>query len=526
MKSSPVMPRRASLTRINTVRAAVAISLAAAAAVVIAITSGAKADETETAARPWMEAKEGATFPAKVSYANEAGQLGVVNESGDIQLDGHPFFEPYGEAGRACVTCHQPADAMSLSLVTIRERWESTQGADPLFHPFDGANCPDLPRGEESSHSLLLDHGLIRIPRPWPPKAPDGSTIEPEFTLEVVSDPAGCNTSPIHGLDSENPTVSVYRRPRMAANLRYITTSFSLSGRFNGKTGLPLAVDPDTGERVGLPIMSDARADTLRAQALDALGSHMRLREALTDEQVDKILEFESQVYVAQESHVVGGSLVEEGAPPALGPMALVFGESIVGGNNWQNPVFMSFESWRDPPGETQEQRDFRASVARGYDIFFERPMWIRDVAWFNSIGMGNPYKRTCAICHSVHLTGNNISPGLMDLGVNNLELALGMKMPDLPVFKVTCDDDALPHPYLGREFETYDPGRALVTGKCQDIGSLVMQQLRGMSARAPYFSNGSAKTIRDIVDYYDERFAMEMTEQEMQDLTNFMSVL
>src|SRR5690606_41045472 len=88
-------------------------------------------------------------------------------------------------------------------------------------------------------------------------------------------------------------------------------------------------------------------------------------------------------------------------------------------------------------------------------DVCSSDLMWIRDVAWFNSIGMGNPYKRTCAICHSVHLTGNNISPGLMDLGVNNV--ALGIDMPDLPVFKVTCKQDALPHPYLGREFLTYD---------------------------------------------------------------------
>jgi cytochrome c peroxidase len=193
-------------------------------------------------------------------------------------------------------------------------------------------------------------------------------------------------------------------------------------------------------------------------------------------------------------------------------------------GNNWNNPVFMSFDAWRDAPGDTESQRDFRESVARGYDIFFLRPMWIRDVAWFTSIGMGNPYKRTCAICHSVHLAGNNISPGLMDLGVNNV--ALGPEMPDLPVFKVTCKADVLPHPYLGREFLTHDPGRALVTGKCMDIGSLVMQQMRGMSARAPFFSNGSAKTIREVVDYYDTRFEMKMTEQEKQDLTNFMSVL
>lgn len=480
--------------------------------------------ESTTITSKWVTPGKGVVLPAKASYPNSAGTLGVVHERGPIQTKGHPFFEPLGSNGRACVTCHQPSDAMSLSLDTIRERWEATKGADPLFDPVDGADCPDKPRGKRESHSLLLDHGLIRIAMPWPPKDANGNVIEPEFTLEVVRDPTGCNTSPTYGLNSDNPTVSVYRRPRMAANLRYVTTSFSLSGRFNGKTGEPLAVDPKTGKRVGLPILADARQPTLEAQAAEAAINHMRVHAPLTDEQIEQIVAFESQVYVAQDFHIMAGSLVEKGAPPALGPMALVTGESILPGNNWTNPVFMSFDSWRVAPGETEEQRKFRESVARGYDLFFLRPMWIRDVAWFNSIGMGNPYKRTCAICHSVHLTGNNISPGLMDLGVNNV--ALGIDMPDLPVFKVTCKQDALPHPYLGREFLTYDPGRALVTGKCIDVGSLVMQQMRGMSARAPFFSNGSAKTIREVVEYYDTRFDMKLTEQEKQDLTNFMSVL
>jgi cytochrome c peroxidase len=49
---------------------------------------------------------------------------------------------------------------------------------------------------------------------------------------------------------------------------------------------------------------------------------------------------------------------------------------------------------------------------------------------------------------------------------------------------------------------------------------------MRGMAARPPYFASGFAKSIRDIVDYYDRRYYMEMTEQEKEDLTNLMSVL
>jgi cytochrome c peroxidase len=93
-------------------------------------------------------------------------------------------------------------------------------------------------------------------------------------------------------------------------------------------------------------------------------------------------------------------------------------------------------------------------------------------------------------------------------------------------VFKLTVHQSAPPHPYLGRVVYTTDPGRALVTGKSADIGSIVMQQLRGLSARAPYFANGSAKSLRELVDYYDRRFDIKYTEREKQDLINFLSVL
>jgi len=46
------------------------------------------------------------------------------------------------------------------------------------------------------------------------------------------------------------------------------------------------------------------------------------------------------------------------------------------------------------------------------------------------------------------------------------------------------------------------------------------------MSARAPYFANGSAANIRGLVDYYERRYDMKLSEQEKQDLTNLMSVL
>ena len=95
-----------------------------------------------------------------------------------------------------------------------------------------------------------------------------------------------------------------------------------------------------------------------------------------------------------------------------------------------------------------------------------------------------------------------------------------------MPVFKLTCGVDAKPHPFLGRVIYTSDPGRALITGKCADIGAITMGQFRGLAARAPYFANGSAKNLMELVDYYDRRFDMRLTTKEKEDLVNFLSVL
>ena len=45
-------------------------------------------------------------------------------------------------------------------------------------------------------------------------------------------------------------------------------------------------------------------------------------------------------------------------------------------------------------------------------------------------------------------------------------------------------------------------------------------------AARAPYFSNGSATSLRELVDFYDRRFNIRYSEAEKQDLVNFLSVL
>ena len=49
---------------------------------------------------------------------------------------------------------------------------------------------------------------------------------------------------------------------------------------------------------------------------------------------------------------------------------------------------------------------------------------------------------------------------------------------------------------------------------------------LRGLAARAPYFHDGSAATLDDVVDFYDKRFAIKLTPTERADLVAFLSAL
>jgi cytochrome c peroxidase len=49
---------------------------------------------------------------------------------------------------------------------------------------------------------------------------------------------------------------------------------------------------------------------------------------------------------------------------------------------------------------------------------------------------------------------------------------------------------------------------------------------LRGLAARPPYFSDGTAATLRDVVEFYERRFAIGLSSQEKADLVNFLGSL
>jgi cytochrome c peroxidase len=65
-----------------------------------------------------------------------------------------------------------------------------------------------------------------------------------------------------------------------------------------------------------------------------------------------------------------------------------------------------------------------------------------------------------------------------------------------------------------------------MITGNCADIGKFKGPVLRGLAARAPYFHNGSAATLEDVVEFYDQRFGIGLTDQQKSDLIAFLNAL
>jgi cytochrome c peroxidase len=57
-------------------------------------------------------------------------------------------------------------------------------------------------------------------------------------------------------------------------------------------------------------------------------------------------------------------------------------------------------------------------------------------------------------------------------------------------------------------------------------IGKLKGPILRGVAARAPYFHNGSAATLMDVVNFYDQRFGIGFAAEQKLDLVAFLNAL
>jgi cytochrome c peroxidase len=447
-------------------------------------------------------------------FPDPTGFFDTLSTAGEIDRRS-AFFQSLGTNGRTCGTCHLPEQAFSLTAAGASETFLRTRGRDPLFAPVDGANCPDVRREDPASHSLLLKHGLFRIGIPMPANA--------QFTISVVHDPYGCAISRDPKTGQQN--ISVYRRPIPTTNLSFLSDVMS-DGR---ETIAPL------GEKEAFP--ANLQMD-LKQQASDATTGHAQALKPPTAKQVAAIVNFELSLYTAQSIEFRAERLAADGA--LGGALALSSEQFYPGINDAKggdptgapfDPSSMTlFASWLDPaPAAMQDyvRRDAaRAKIAAGEEIFNTANL---------VVGAGGVAH--CASCHDTPNIGNRSLSTLLDVGTSHSTLpgtetnpqivaALAeLSMPNLPVYLISgCPNTA--DPTQTAAFYTSDPGRALITGKCSDLYHLKAPTLRALAARAPYFHNGAASDLSQLVNFYNQRFQIGLTPEQKSDLVAFLSAL
>jgi cytochrome c peroxidase len=160
-----------------------------------------------------------------------------------------------------------------------------------------------------------------------------------------------------------------------------------------------------------------------------------------------------------------------------------------------------------------------RQAVARGQALFNAFPIQITGVGGLNDT-LGQPViKGTCTTCHDSPNVGNHSYPAALDIGTTAYPVLPALDISGLPIYTVQCNDGSA-------AIQVTDLGRAMISGKCADVGKMKGPILRGLAGRAPYFHNGSAGSIYDVVEFYNERFDLNLTEQQKVDLAAFLQTL
>jgi cytochrome c peroxidase len=491
-----------------------------------------------------VEGQQISLVPNGTFFGNPNGASETYSTvGGGIDLTG-PFFQSLGTNGRSCATCHQPSDGMSVAAANVQRRFVQTQGLDPIFRTVDGSNCNhsmdvSTLAGRSAAYSLLRMRGLIRVAIGVPANA--------DYSVQSVNNPYGCN---------ESDVISMYRRPLPATNLRFLSAVM-----FDGRESSPL-----TGTQkityVPPPHNLDSLLSDLAHQSLDATKGHAQGDGSRpTPDEQTQIVNFEMALYTAQIIDNYAGRLDGHGATG--GPVALTTPPFFISINssvrfllpppqfNYEPPgglvtpgdgqftpaIFNPFNAWAFMPDSSP-----RAAVARGQAIFNSKPINITDVAGINDdvsagglVGNGGipSLTGTCGTCHDAPNVGNHTFPTPLDIGTgdpdpSNPSVSLGgldiRYLPSITVCKLDLTMNP-PTPTSNCKTTT-DLGQALIDGKFDHVGKIKGPILRGLSARAPYFHNGSAQTLLDVVHFYETRFGLVLTSQEESDLVAFLGAL
>ena len=413
----------------------------------------------------------------------------TFDASGSIDSS-NPFFASLGTNGRACGTCHVQSQGWTITPAGVQARFAATGGTDPIFRTNDGSVSPNADvstvAARQIAFGMLLSKGVIRVGIGIPAGA--------EFSLVAVDDPYGFASA---------AQLSLFRRPLPSTNLSFLSTVM-WDGRENTS---PFDLTQD-----------------LTNQATDATNGHAQAT-GTNPAQMSSIEGFEVALYTAQTQDQLAGPLALDGATG--GPGDLANQDFFIGINDplGKNPtgaafnptVFTLFDSWA--PGVLQDsdapERAARNAIYRGQQIFNTRTFAISGVGGLNDVTGQTTITATCGICHDTPNVGDHSVAAPLNIGIADGS----RRTPDMPLY-------TLKNNTTGQTVQTTDPGRALITGKWADIGKFKGPILRGLAMRAPYFHNGSAASLLQVVEFYNSRFNIGLSPQDMSDLVAFLSAL
>jgi cytochrome c peroxidase len=92
-------------------------------------------------------------------FPDPSGVIRTLSLRGAIDFS-NPFFKKLGTNGRTCSSCQVESDGWSVSTAHVQQRFQGSQGLDPIFRSVDGANCPTADvstlAARTSAYRLLL----------------------------------------------------------------------------------------------------------------------------------------------------------------------------------------------------------------------------------------------------------------------------------------------------------------------------------------------------------------------------------
>ena len=426
----------------------------------------------------------GSRAPNPIHTVDPSGVLGTYRTTGGVDLTNY-FFRSLGTNGRSCNSCHVAEDGWTVTPRHIQARFLASRGKDPIFRPVDGAVCPSADvsslKARQSAYSLLLKKGLIRVSMSVPAGA--------DFSITDIQDPYNCRET-----TATNP--ALYRRPLPATNLAF-DSAVMWDGRETVNSGTTLDLDA-----------------SLSSQAFDATMGHAQASTPPTAEQIAEIVEFEKANFTAQEADVHAGLLTGNGAQGGAKnlsqqPFYVGINDAFGGdphGAAFNPSVFTIYNNWANSPSA------YRQSVARGEALFNRYPIHIKDVGGLPDM------QGTCTTCHDSPNVGNHSFSVPLNIGTTDYPAPAGLDISGLPVYTVQCND--------GTQKQVTDLGRALISRSCADLGKVKGPILRGLAGRAPYFHNGSASSLKNVVEFYNQRFSLNLTDQQKADLVAFLRTL